>query len=74
MEEKLNKLIIDIAVIKNTLSNIEHNFKSDQDCIDDHEIRIRGLESFKNKMIGALLIGSTLGGIFGGLIARSFGS
>jgi hypothetical protein len=65
MEDKLNKLITDVEVIKAKIDALtSHQFAR----IDDHESRIRGLETFKSKFIGAIIVGNFLAGTIAGII------
>ena len=63
MEEKLNKLITDVEVIKTRLENFIQYVNEDiSDTSEDHEKRIRSLESFKSKFIGAMVLGNIVTG------------
>lgn len=66
-EQQFNKLITDVEVIKTKIIDLEKILpcKIHLTDIADHETRIRNLEEFKAKTIGALIIGSSLGGIIG---------
>ena len=68
-EEKLNKLVTDVEVIKTKLEMLTKNYPCNvhTETMDDHESRIRVLEGFKNRFIGALMLGGALGGLVGGL-------
>lgn len=70
IDNKLNQLATDVAVIKTKLELLEKRFpcQAHDNTINDHETRLRGLEDFKAKVIGALIFGSTLGGMIGGVI------
>lgn len=65
MEEKLNKLITDIEVIKTKVEMLTKNFPCTlhTETMQDHEDRIRQLESFKNKFYGAIILGNVLTGV-----------
>jgi len=62
-EEKIDKLMVDVAVIKSKLESEEHIEK-----VQDHEKRIRSLENFKAKFIGAIILGNVLTGVIVALI------
>jgi len=64
-EDKFNKLCEDVAVMKSQLNEFSKTSKIE---IKDHEKRIRMVEDFKAKAIGAVAVASVLGGIIGGLI------
>jgi hypothetical protein len=77
MEEKLNKLITDVEVIKTKMEYLTKNFPCTvhNETMEDHEGRLRTLEDFRSKFMGALLLGSAFGGFIGtvtGLIAAFF--
>lgn len=63
-EEKFNQLVTDVAVIK---ARLETFTNTQVTRIDDHEERIRLLEEFKSKAIGAVLASGVFGGIIGAL-------
>jgi hypothetical protein len=62
LEEKINQLVVDVAVIKQKLTIAED--------VKDHEERIRALEIYKNKTVGALFFGQFLIGIVIGIIMK----
>lgn len=65
-EEKFNQMATDIAVIKSELKN----FTSTQiSRIDDHEDRLRKVETFKSKIMGAIAASGVLGGILGAILS-----
>lgn len=65
MEEKLNKLITDVEVIKTKVELMTKNYPCSvhTGTMQDHEDRIRQLESFKNKFYGAIILGNVLTGV-----------
>ncbi len=63
-EERMNKLCTDVEVVKSKLENFIRYIEEDICKVnDDHEIRLRSLESFKSKFIGAIILGNVLTGI-----------
>lgn len=64
-EHKFNQLVIDVALIKQSLDTF---VKTQVETVADHEKRIRSLESFKSKFIGAIIIGNMLTGVIVALI------
>ena len=71
-EEKFNKMVLDVEIIKLKLEDLTkiQNEKVDHlfEKLEDDEKRIRVLEDFKSKMIGAILVSGFFGGIIGALI------
>ena len=70
--EKINKLAIDVEVIKNKIDNLTNSpvngMQTEQ--LQDHEARIRGLEKYRNKTIGAMVFGQFLIGLVIGIIIK----
>lgn len=69
-EEKLDKLIIDVAVIKNNLERLPKSFTclEHAETFEDHEERLRKLEQYAARFIGAVVFGNVLTGIIVALI------
>lgn len=67
IDEKIDQLVTDVAVIKNELKRFPKSFS----CVDhkstfeDHEKRIRILEDHKSKIAGSLIAISALGSFIG---------
>ncbi len=69
-DEKIDKLMIDVAVIKSKMDGFPDTFLCEIHGINvkDHEKRIRSLENFKAKFLGAIILGNVLTGIIVALI------
>lgn len=87
-EEKLNQVLIKVAVIEHSLKSIEEKLtlsaghqenrcSGNEDTITDHEDRLRSLESDRDKGKGGLVVVSALtGGVVGlvfAIIAKGLG-
>lgn len=68
-EEKIDKLMTDVAVIKNEIARFPKNFAcaNHDNTFQDHEDRLRILEDYKSKITGSLLAVS-IGGSFIGVV------
>ena len=64
-EQQFNQMATDIAVIK---SELTHFTQTQIPRIDDHEERIRSVEDFKSRIMGAMLASGVIGGVVGALI------
>ncbi len=65
-EEKLSQLCTDVEVIKTRLGDFIDYVNDDLCKInDDHEERLRIVEHFKSKVIGAVAVAGAIGGIIG---------
>jgi hypothetical protein len=64
-DEKFEKLCEDVAVIKSKLSDFPKSFSCDTHGkeIKDHETRLRKLENYTARFIGAIIFGNVLVGI-----------
>ena len=69
-EEKFNKLCEDVAVIKSKLENLPKSFPCQlhEETFEDHENRLRRLENYVARFIGAIVLGNILTGIIVALI------
>mgnify|MGYP001455933299 CR=1 FL=1 len=68
-DDKIDKLMVDVEVIKSKMNDFTKYVDEDICKItEDHETRIRSLESFKSKFIGAIILGNVLTGIVVALI------
>lgn len=68
-EQEFRKLCTDIAEIKTKLEGFMEYVNVDIcNKNDDHEKRLRSIESFKSKFIGAIIVGNFLAGILAGII------
>lgn len=69
-EEKIDKLMVDVAVIKSKMEGFPETFHCEEHIktFQDHEGRIRSLENFKAKFLGAIILGNVLTGIVVALI------
>jgi uncharacterized membrane protein len=69
-EEKLDKLMVDVAVIKSNLERLPKSFTclDHAETFEDHEGRLRKLEQFTARFLGALLFVNVFTGIVVALI------
>ena len=68
-EKQLQKLLTDVEVIRTKLEGFMQYVNEDMiNQSDDHEERIRNLEQFKSKAMGAIVAS----GIFGSVLATLF--
>ncbi len=69
-DEKFNQLCEDVAVIKSKLENLPKSFSCQLhgETIEDHETRLRKLENYVARFIGAIVLGNLLTGIIVALI------
>ena len=72
--DKLSKLFTDVEVIKTKLEGFIQYVNEDLCKVnDDHEDRLREVELFKSKALGAILASGVLGSIIGILVQILFG-
>lgn len=69
-EEKIDKLIVDVAVIKAKVEGMPKSFScaAHQGVFEDHETRLRNVEEFSNRSKVALFLLQVLGSFIGVLV------
>lgn len=69
-EEKIDKLMVDVAVIKNNMEKFPKSFSCIEhaEVFEDHETRLRKLEGYAARFIGAIVFGNVITGIIVALI------
>lgn len=68
-EEKFLTLCEDVAGMKSKLDNFINYVNEDvSEKSNDHETRLRVVEEWKSKVIGAVAAAGIIGGVIGGLI------
>lgn len=74
MEEKINKLMVDVAEIRKDIQSMVKNHEDNSDTLKDHEARLRVLEGLQNQTKGMRVImnviNSAVIGIIVGLIIK----
>lgn len=68
MEEKINKLMVDVAEIRKDIQSMVKNHEDNSESLKDHETRIRVLESQQSKTSGMRVIMSLLNNALIGVV------
>ena len=69
-EDKFNQLCTDVEVMKSQLKGFINRIDKDMyGTNQDHEKRIRSIEDFKSKVVGAVAAAGVIGGVIGGVIS-----
>lgn len=73
LEQKINILITDVAVVRNQLNTIGDKIKDNDDDIDKIDSRLTEVEMFKAKIVGIAFGVATLASVLFNIIVSLIG-